>query len=125
MPQSLKRGNLTGRLRMAAEYAESRMATLVRGIDQATETSGSPPLGGGVLSRQDFRSLVTGDPAFQQRLGARMLFASDQEKAALKRAVERAIGEVAASAPAAPEPPVGPTGPPPAPETGGAGGMPL
>jgi hypothetical protein len=96
---------------MAQDYAEARMSLLVKALDEATDTTGSPPLGGGTLSRKDFQSLLVGDPEFQQRLTARMVFASDKEKAELKRAIERALNEVLPPDVMTPAQPTGPTGP--------------
>lgn len=113
------------------------MATMMKAMDEATDTGGEPPFGGGVLNRQDFQSMLLGDPSFAQQMSARMVFATPAERASLARTIERALQEAGlpagampggpALAPPAPPvapPPAGPAGPP-GPPAGppGMGGM--
>ena len=115
---------MAGRLRLAAAYTEQRMTSLLRLLDETTDTAGQPPFGGGSLSRDEFAALLLGNPEFQQQMAARMVFANVQEKAALKRAIERAL-EAVSAAPVQASPPEGGIVPPtPALDQAPAPGMP-
>jgi len=81
------RGSLVSIFDHAARIAEARLAGISQYLDDIATPS--EPSSGGTLSRAAFRDLLAGNERFQEHLAERAVFMTPQEKASLKREIER------------------------------------
>jgi hypothetical protein len=89
------RGSLPRILTEAGEIADNRLRTTMKLLDEFTDASspkGTAPVGGGGrLNRQDFTTLLTNNPDFQQQIANRWMFATPDERGRLLKAIREAF----------------------------------
>lgn len=115
MTGSTSRGGLVGRTREADRIAQAKLGRLRDTLDRMSDTGGAPPFGGDSLTREQFRLLLANDPHTQQRVIAALPYATEEQKARLRRDLER-VREMVPDTAAAQAPLVGPVPPLPFPE---------
>jgi len=86
---STPRGVLPRILAQAGEIAEAQQRLTLKLLDEMTDSTHQRTLGKGRrLSRADYLTLLRDDPAMQERVLAKLPFATKEERAKLKRDLE-------------------------------------